>query len=92
MKKVFEFFAKIPQDKLLHFIFGLLIYFLVATAVGHFTEDGCVIRASGLGTVFFIGALKELWFDKKYGGNPEVSDAGATYLGCFSGMILSLIL
>ncbi len=72
IKKVLGFLGRIPQDKLLHFIAGMVIAALVS-----------VVRCLAPYSVLFgilAGALKE-WYDSRNGGSVELMDFVATISG-----------
>lgn len=73
--------AKLPYDKALHMIGGVMLF-----ALGHFFFGWQV----GLGLAVLVGALKELWdwYSKK--GTPDVLDFVATSAGGVLGFLCTL--
>lgn len=65
------FIQKIPYDKRLHFIAGLLIFLVVSIAIN---------PTCGLLTAMAAGVAKEVIDYLDYGG-PDVIDCLATWLG-----------
>ena len=65
-----EFINKLPKDKLLHFIAGVLIYQSTVWFIGYYAIIPVVICAIG----------KEV-YDRYYGGTVDVYDTVATILG-----------
>ena len=58
MRKLFEVFAALPKDKMLHFFYGSLFSFVAI----HFLEGRIAVLAT-----FVLAVLKELYDMKKTG-------------------------
>ena len=70
--KVLSLLGRVPQDKLLHFVAGILIVTVVAL---------WKLLAPYAWTIGVIaGACKE-WYDKRNGGEVDVWDFAATVFG-----------
>lgn len=65
-----ELVNKIPKDKLLHFVAGVLIYSASAWLIGYWA----------IGLVVIAGVGKEV-YDYYYGGTEDVYDALVTIAG-----------
>ena len=61
MSKLFEVFASLPADKMLHFFYGSLFSFVAI----HFLEGRLAVLAT-----FVLAVLKELYDMKKTGFSP----------------------
>ncbi len=61
MSKLFEVFASLPKDKMLHFFYGSLFSFVAI----HFLEGRLAVLAT-----FVLAVLKELYDIKKTGFSP----------------------
>lgn len=79
MKRIYDKITKglgeIPQDKLLHFIAGMLIVALCSVVEG-FAPCACVVGVVG-------GALKE-FYDSRGNGSVEALDFTATAAGAIT--------
>jgi hypothetical protein len=73
---------KIPQDKLLHFTFSLVLM----RVLGVFASDKLFYRLLTALVVILIGVLKEL-YDKKRGQQMSKGDLVADALGVLVGLI-----
>lgn len=73
---------KIPQDKLLHFTFSLVLMRVLSVFAG----DKLFYRLLSALAVILIGVLKEL-YDKKRGQQISKGDLFADALGVFVGLI-----
>jgi hypothetical protein len=73
---------KIPQDKLLHFTFSLVLMRVLSVFAG----DKITYRLLSALAVILIGVLKEL-YDKKRGQQVSKGDLIADALGILVGLI-----
>ena len=73
---------KIPQDKLLHFTFSLVLMRVFSVFAG----DKLFYRLLSALAVFLLGVLKEL-YDKKRGEQVSKGDLIADALGVLVGLI-----
>ena len=89
--KAINFIARIPKDKLLHFLGGLLIFILIYIGIRPFF-DGCLGRGIAFFLVLLVGLVKEYVIDKHYGGSVDIWDVHASDFGAIVGIIISLIL
>lgn len=78
MKKLLNFVASIPHDKLLHFIAGVLITAVVAVVFPRFAVLGAIVA----------GLAKEVYDEITYGG-WDWKDLLATIMG---GAVMGLII
>ena len=81
MKKLLNFVANIPHDKLLHFIAGMLITALVAVVFAHFAPLAVTVTV-------VVGFAKEAYDEYSYGG-WDWDDLLATIVG---GVLMELII
>ena len=87
MKKLIEFLARIPKDKILHSYVGTLV---AIASVNLFDAIGCNFGDTlgfSIMLVCIVGCFKELW-DTKHEGTPEWQDAIATIIGGAIGLIV----
>ena len=81
MKKLLNFVASIPRDKLLHFIAGMLITALVAVVFARFAPLAVTVAV-------VAGFAKEAYDEYSYGG-WDWKDLLATIVG---GVLMELII
>jgi len=82
---MFNLISKIPHDKLLHFIAGILLFMLLTV----FKVDAFIALIG----VAFIGTCKEMVYDgwiKK--GKPDVMDFIATVVGGIVTFIYNILI
>lgn len=85
-------FAKIPQDKLLHFIFGLIIAQLVAMVYIHFVQDHRYIAyINGFCVGAMCGFIKEFIDKQDVNNRFDPEDWLATIIGSIFGITILLI-
>ena len=72
----------IPQDKANHFIYGILIYFIVNLFFG-------IISAVAIGVVVAIG--KEIYDDKHVNHTSDWKDAAYTMGGVLLGVLITIL-
>lgn len=80
MKRLFNFVASIPHDKLLHFIAGMLITALVAVVFARFAPLAVTVAV-------VAGFAKEAYDEWAYGG-WDWKDLLATVMG---GVVMQII-
>lgn len=81
MKKLLNFVASIPRDKLLHFIAGMLITALVAVVFARFAPLAVTVAV-------LAGFAKEAYDEYSYGG-WDWKDLFATVLG---GVVMQVLI
>jgi uncharacterized membrane protein YhaH (DUF805 family) len=93
-RKFIDFVGKIPQDKLLHFIVGIIIFFLVYSGVKpFFPENLCIARGIAFFFVLLAALVKEYLIDRRcMDSEPDLIDAYATDLGGIFALIVSLVI
>ena len=89
LKKILACFGKIPQDKLLHYIAGMLIYFIMLALFSTFITNEPVRKTLSFIIACVMGIVKEFVVDKKLGGSVEWADSNVTTAGALTGVILS---
>jgi len=72
----------IPEDKANHFIYGIVIYFIVNLFLG-------IIAAVALGIVAAIG--KEIYDDNHVNHTSDWKDAAYTIAGVLLGVLLTIL-
>lgn len=92
-KKILDFLSSIKQDKLLHFIVGLILfelfYGLMFSLIG---VNTWVSRGLSFALVVLVGIWKDFYYDRKNGGTVDIKDVTATELGAITGLALTFIL
>jgi hypothetical protein len=81
MNKLFRLLGSIPQDKLLHYIGGMLIYAISAKFMSWYIA---------LIVVFLIAVGKE-FYDTIKGGCREIMDIVAAMIGAVTILLINLI-
>ena len=81
MKTILRFLLSIPQDKLLHYIVGALIYEICC----HFMHWGIAFIV-----VFLVSVAKE-FYDVMTGGKADIMDIAAAMLGSLTMFLINLI-
>lgn len=71
----------VPVDKQLHFLTG----YFGGSLFGLVHPWGALVFLAA------IGVLKEVWYDKRYGGTVDKWDAVATALGGLCGVLLCVL-
>lgn len=87
MKRIIEWFKKIPFDKLLHYTLALVAYLLLYNVLKHFIN---MYLAKGISTaiVIILCILKEV-YDKKSYGLFDVKDLIAGVVGVLTGVFFT---
>lgn len=91
-KKVLSWISSIPKDKLLHFIAGMIVFFIFLSfskLVGASPSFGIVL--SGILTTA-LAIFKESWFDKNNDGEVSCLDVISTVFGGLTAALFSLLL
>lgn len=85
---MFRIVVNIEKDKLLHFVFGLLITEIICAVMGlfhHLSYGGCVLA---LICSYVIVYLKEIYDDTHTGHSFEIEDILYGAVGSAIGMII----
>jgi hypothetical protein len=91
-KNILNFLSKIKQDKLLHFIVGLILFeVFYGLMVSLFAISTWVSRGLSFTLIVLIGMWKDFYYDKKNGGTVDIKDVTATELGAITGLVLTFI-
>jgi len=97
MKAVYQkfrtLFGRIPQDKLIHFVLGMAIFFIIFSSAGpFFMQNPLVLRGIALFFVLIISLAKEYLIGEGWiKGKPDLLDAYATDLGGVFALMISLL-
>lgn len=93
-KKFISLVGKIPQDKLLHFIGGMCIFFFIYIIMKWLVPSNiCIARGLGIFTVIALGFVKEYLVDERWmKGKPDLKDAWATDLGGIFALFISIFM
>lgn len=90
VKKIIDWIAAIPKDKLLHFICSFIIAQIIYAITEFFQPMWLSFIITLLGTAI-IGALKEC-IDWLFGGSPTWSDFWTDLIGDVAGLIVVLLI
>lgn len=91
-KNILNFLSKIKQDKLLHFIVGLILFeVFYGLMVSLLAISTWVSRGLSFTLIVLIGMWKDFYYDKKNGGTVDIKDVTATELGAITGLVLTFI-
>lgn len=90
LKRAIEFFGSISGNKYLHFILGMIIYFLSYYVLAPvFPRDHCISRGISIFLVVVAGLTKEYVVDVKCKG--DTIDLIATYASDLGGIVALII-
>jgi len=90
MKKLLELIKRIPADKLLHFIVGLILGSVIM-GVNNLWLSILPNGVLTLSIVFLLGLAKEQ-YDKNHKGTVDFKDVIATVIGGCVGVEIALLL
>lgn len=90
MKKLLELIKRIPADKLLHFIVGLILGSVII-GVNNLWLSILPNGVLTLSIVFLLGLAKEQ-YDKNHKGTVDFKDVIATVIGGFVGIEIAFLL
>lgn len=90
MKKLLELIKRIPADKLLHFIAGLILGSVIM-GVNNLWLSILPNGVLTLSIVFLLGLAKEQ-YDKNHKGTVDFKDVIATVIGGFVGIEIAFLL
>lgn len=91
-KNILNFLSKIKQDKLLHFIVGLILFeVFYGLMVSLFAISTWVSRGLSFTLIILVGMWKDFYYDRKNGGTVDIKDVTATELGAITGLVLTFI-
>lgn len=91
MKKIKEWFSKIPQDKLLHFSLSGMITLFASHLCMRFCNTPYICINVGVGAGLTFGLLKEIIDSFEKDNKFDWNDILADVLGCISGALLAVI-
>lgn len=91
-RKLINLVGKIPQDKLLHYIVGMLIFFIVYSPLKLCISNLTIPRTIAFMFVVLIALGKEYIIDEKWmKSKPDLKDAWATGFGGLTSLLISFI-
>ena len=91
LSKLFNAVIEISKDKLLHFIFGLLITQIVIVVVSTIFNPSYGVAIIGLIVGVVAGIIKEIYYNNHEGHSIQFSDFIASFIGALSGFILMIV-
>jgi hypothetical protein len=89
MKKIIDFLANIPKDKLLHAYCGSIICLFLISILHYIPIKWYFIVSISIAITFIIALFKEL-YDTRHQGSVELWDVLATVIGAIIISVLSL--
>ena len=91
LSKLFKAIIEVSKDKLLHFIFGLLITQIVIVVVSTIFNPSYGVAIIGLIVGIVAGIIKEIYDNNHEGHSIQFSDFIANFIGALSGFVLMVI-
>lgn len=91
LSKLFNAIIGVTKDKLLNFIFGLLITQIVIVVVSTIFNPSYGVAIIGL-IIGVIAGIKEIYYNNNHKGHSiQFSDFIASFIGALSGFILMVV-
>lgn len=91
MRKIIDFFGKIPFGKVLHFTVVLNLFFISVCLLHAAAFDKVAVICTSAVICFCVSIFKEVWDDIN-GNGSESGDWAADVVGMVVGVVYSLIL
>ena len=91
LSKLFNAIIGVSNDKLLHFIFGLIITEIVIAVVSTIFNPSYGVAIIGLIVGIVAGIIKEIYYNNHEGHSIQFSDFIANFIGALSGFVLMII-
>ena len=91
LSKLFNAIIEVSKDKLLHFIFSLLITQIVIVVVSTIFNPSYGVAIIGLIVGVVAGIIKEIYYNNHKGHSIQFSNVIANFIGALSGFILMVI-
>ena len=91
LSKLFNAIIGVSKDKLLHFIFSLLITQIVIAVVSAIFNPSYGVAIIGLIVVVVSGIIKEIYYNNHERHSIQFNDFIANFIGALSGFVLMVI-
>ena len=91
LSKLFNAIIEVSKDKLLHFIFGLLITQIVIVVVSTIFNPSYGVAIIGLIVGIVAGIIKEIYDNNHERHSIQFNDFIANFIGALSGFVLMVI-
>ena len=91
LSKLFNAIIGVSNDKLLHFIFGLIITEIVIAVVSTIFNPSYGVAIIGLIVGVVAGIIKEIYYNNHERHSIQFNDFIANFIGALSGFVLMVI-
>ena len=91
LSKLFNAIIEVSKDKLLHFIFGLLVTEIVIVVVSTIFNPSYGVAIIGLIVGVVAGIIKEIYYNNHERHSIQFNDFIANFIGALSGFVLMVI-
>ena len=91
LSKLFNAIIEVSKDKLLHFIFGLIITEIVIAVVSTIFNPSYGVAIIGLIVGIVAGIIKEIYDNNHERHSIQFNDFIANFIGALSGFVLMVI-
>ena len=91
LNKLFNAIIGVSKDKLLHFIFGLIITEIVIAVVSTIFNPSYGVAIIGLIVGVVAGIIKEIYNNSNERHSIQFNDFIANFIGALSGFVLMVI-
>ena len=91
LSKLFNTIIGVSKDKLLHFIFGLIITEIVIAVVSTIFNPSYGVAIIGLIVGVVAGIIKEIYYNNHERHSIQFNDFIANFIGALSGFVLMVI-
>ena len=88
LSKLFNAIIGVSNDKLLHFIFGLIITEIVIAVVSTIFNPSYGVAIIGLIVGVVAGIIKEIYYNNHERHSIQFNDFIANFIGALSGFVL----
>ena len=88
LSKLFNAIIRVSKDKLLHFIFGLIITEIVIAVVSTIFNPSYGVAIIGLIVGVVAGIIKEIYYNNHERHSIQFNDFIANFIGALSGFVL----
>ena len=91
LSKLFNAIIGVSKDKLLHFIFSLLITQIVIAVVSAIFNPSYGVAIIGLIVGVVAGIIKEIYYNNHERHSIQFNDFIANFIGALSGFVLMIV-
>ena len=91
LSKLFNAIIGVSKDKLLHFIFGLLVTEIVIVVVSTIFNPSYGVAIIGLIVGVVAGIIKEIYYNNHERHSIQFNDFIASFIGALFGFVLMIV-